>query len=225
MSTSGAGSTTIGLFPLGQVLFPGMGLPLRVFEPRYREMLRDVSAPGGVRSFGVVGITTGSEVGDPGARFSTVGTIAEITEVRPHPDGTSDLMAVGSRRFRILAPVPGTTYLRARVAYLPEVDGGATPTLCQAVRALHERFRAAAVARTGNASAEPLATDPAVLSYQLASWLPLTPADRQALLEEPTDAARLERVARLLRRELRLLEATGSIAVAPRVVQVPLSAN
>ena len=219
----------IPVFPLSHILLPGMGLPLHVFEPRYRDLLRDVTGPGADRSFGVVGLTRGSEVGTHGVdqepEFSGVGTVAEIAEIHPYEDGAADLMTVGSRRFRIRRTVPGKAYLRAEVDYLPERDGGATPQLCRAAIALHERFNRIVVGLTGEQPAPPLPQDAGRLSYRLASWLPLPPVDRQALLEEPTDASRLIRTLRLLGRELRLLEATGTVAVAPRVLQLYLRPN
>lgn len=222
-------SDVIAVFPLSHILLPGMGLPLHIFEQRYRDLLRDVTEPGGSRSFGIVGLTRGSEVGAHGTEgepeFSEVGTVAEIAEIHPYEDGASDLMTVGSRRFRIRRLVPGRAYLQAEVDFLPETDGGATRQLCQVATRLHEQFNRLVVDLTGEDAAPPLAPDPGRLSYQLASWLPLPPADRQALLEEPTDASRLMRTVRLLRRELRLLAATRSIAVAPRVLQLYIRPN
>ena len=215
----------IPLFPLGQVLLPGMPLPLHIFEPRYRRLLADITAPGARRAFGVVALRRGSEVGDPAAPFHDVGTLAEVTEVVPQPEGTSDLLAVGSSRFRVERLVPGTPYLRAAVETLPEVDGGVTPQLGAAARHLQQRFDARIGALTGETPTAPLSDDSGLLSSQLATRLPLPPADRQALLEEPTDAARLVRAVRLLRRELALLEATRAIAVSPVVLQLPARPN
>ena len=222
-------SDVIAVFPLTSILLPGMALPLHIFEPRYRDLVRDVTGPGAPRSFGVVGLTGGSEVahataaGEP--RFSGVGTLAEIVEARPYEDGRYDLSTVGSRRFRIRRLVAGRAYQRAEVDLLEETDGGTTPHLCRAVLALNQRFADTVARLARNRPAPPATEDPAVLGYQLASWLPLPPADRQALLEEPTDASRLLHLARLLRRELRLVQATGSIAVAPRVLQLPIAVN
>jgi Lon protease-like protein len=215
----------IPLFPLGQVLLPGMPLPLHIFEPRYRKMLADITAPGARRAFGVVALRRGSEVGDPAAQFSDTGTLAELTEVVAQPEGTSDLLAVGSRRFRVERLVPGAPYLRAEVEMLPEVDGGVTPQLRNAARHLQQIFDARIGALTGETPSAPLPDDAGLLSYRLAARLPLPPADRQALLEEPTDAARLNRAVRLQRRELALLGATRTIAVSPVVLQLPARPN
>jgi uncharacterized protein len=94
---------SLPLFPLGIVLFPGGVLPLRIFEVRYLDMIgkcRKAGAP-----FGVVTLTQGSEVRQPGVReaFSTVGTLATIGECEtPHP-GLMMIRAAGTQRFRIRA--------------------------------------------------------------------------------------------------------------------------
>jgi len=102
------------LFPLGTVLFPGLVLPLHVFEPRYRDLVRDLLAlpAGQAREFGVVAIQRGWEVGaeavagDATAPATSatltlheVGCTAEIRQVTELPDGRFDLTTVGRRRF------------------------------------------------------------------------------------------------------------------------------
>ena len=73
------------MFPLGTVLLPGGVLPLQVFEPRYRQMVRDLLADDSrPPEFGVVMIERGSEVGGGDAR-STVGTLAQIADIRARP--------------------------------------------------------------------------------------------------------------------------------------------
>src|SRR5262245_13729363 len=114
------------LFPLGTVLFPGLVLPLRVFEARYRTLVQDLSAlPADVaREVGVVAIRRGWEVernGPGGGSLSAgatpdlydVGCTAEIRDITEHPDGRYDLVSVGRRRFRLLHLMPdaGTPYL------------------------------------------------------------------------------------------------------------------
>ena len=87
------------LFPLHTVLCPGVALPLKVFEDRYRAMVKrclDQDEP-----FGVVLIRDGREVGAGATAIATVGTIAEIREASKYSDGRYDLLVVGTRRFRI----------------------------------------------------------------------------------------------------------------------------
>ncbi len=92
---------SLPLFPLGTVLFPGGLLPLRIFEVRYLDMIgrcRKASAP-----FGVVSLTQGSEVRQPGASeaFANVGTLATITEFNTPQPGLMVVRASGAQRFRI----------------------------------------------------------------------------------------------------------------------------
>jgi hypothetical protein len=219
----------IPIFPLGHVLLPGMPLPLHIFEPRYRQLLRDVSADAGGASFGVVCLTRGSEVGTDGVedepQYAEVGTVAEVMEVQPYDDGASDLLTVGSRRFRILDTVAGKPYLQAEVDFLDERDGDLPAGLQAAVCALQDEHERLIRELTGRRPGERPPTDPNQLSYHLAAGLPLVPHDRQALLEERTTTSRLLRILTLLRRETAYLRATRTIAVSPGVLQLYVRPN
>ncbi len=127
------------LFPLGTVLFPGLVLPLHVFEPRYRELVRHLlDLPAGqAREFGVVAIQRGWEVGaEPSSgappapatsaalTLHEVGCTAEVRQVTELPDGRFDLTTVGRRRFRIVrVDKERSPYLVAEVDWLPEPPG------------------------------------------------------------------------------------------------------
>lgn len=110
------------LFPLHTVLCPGVALPLKVFEARYRAMVKrclDQDEP-----FGVVLIRDGREVGAGATAIATVGTIAEIREASKYSDGRYDLLVVGTRRFRIESVAVGREpYLVATVTELDEPVG------------------------------------------------------------------------------------------------------
>ncbi|MEZ4638622.1 MAG: LON peptidase substrate-binding domain-containing protein [Caldilineaceae bacterium] len=119
------------LFPLGVVLYPGMMLPLHIFEPRYREMINrciDEELP-----FGVVLIKEGHEVGRA-AMPHEIGTAARITRVDRKPDGRMDIMAVGTRRFRIEQLKHNRAYLTADVTHYPVVNGDTRLAVEQAQR-------------------------------------------------------------------------------------------
>ncbi|MGZ5179936.1 MAG: LON peptidase substrate-binding domain-containing protein [Ramlibacter sp.] len=93
---------SLPLFPLGTVLFPGGLLPLRVFEVRYLDMINRCHRAGA--PFGVVSLTQGQEVRQPGAgreAFATVGTLATISDFEQPRPGLMTLRAVGGQRFRI----------------------------------------------------------------------------------------------------------------------------
>ena len=119
----------IPLFPLGSPLFPGIVLPLRIFEPRYRRLVHDLLAlpPGSDRRFfGVVAIRQGWEVERvaPAAALYDVGCAARLQVVRPRPDGGFRIVTVGTERFRLLDVVVGDDppYLQAEVEWLAEEE-------------------------------------------------------------------------------------------------------
>lgn len=217
------------LFPLNHVLLPAMPLPLHVFEERYRRMLSDLTDPAGnVRGFGVVLLRSGSEAGTAtGAPdVERVGTVAEVLEVQAKPDGSSDVLAVGSRRFAVVRLVPdGAAYLRAEVDYLDEPDGPLDPHLELAARRLMTRYDTALSNLAGRSTGSELPEHADQLSYHLAARLPLTPADRQLLLADESVADRLGRLIGMLRRETALLGLTRSIAVSPAVLRLAAGAN
>jgi len=221
----------IPLFPLSHVLLPGMPLPLHIFEDRYRELLDDIAdAPGGAR-FGVIALRSGTEARsettvEDGPDLEPIGTLAEIIELEPRDDGTSDLLSVGSRRFRIEKLLPtGKPYLRAVVQFLDEQDGQLTDEQELRARELIEVFDAILIRLAGRATGSELPDDANQLSYQISARLPLPPGERQALLTDATTAERLDRVSTLLRREIALLQRTRSIAVSPAVLRLLTSLN
>ncbi len=110
------------LFPLHTVLCPGVALPLKVFEDRYRAMIRRCLEND--EPFGVVLIRDGREVGSGATAIATVGTIAEIREASKYSDGRYDLLVVGTRRFRIESVAVGREpYLVGQVTELDEPVG------------------------------------------------------------------------------------------------------
>jgi Lon protease-like protein len=222
----------IPLFPLSHVLLPGMPLPLHIFEQRYRELLADLTDEPGHARFGVVALRSGTEVLTPRVHpggspdVETIGTMAEVLEVRTEQDGTSDLLSVGSRRFRIESLLPeGRPYLRAEVRYLDEHDGDLDAEQVERARALMELYDEILHALAGRATGAELPTDANQLSYQIGARLPLPPDERQVLLAEPTTEQRLDRVVRLLRREIALLKRTRTIAVSPAVLRIASGGN
>ena len=94
--------SSLPLFPLGSVLFPGGLLALRVFEVRYLDMVRKCHQAGA--PFGVVALTQGREVrqaGAPEEQFNDVGTLAVIEQIDTPQPGLITLLCRGSQRFRI----------------------------------------------------------------------------------------------------------------------------
>src|SRR5215212_776929 len=108
------------LFPLPVVLFPGVPLPLHIFEPRYRQMLLDIRLANNF--FGLVYFDSTSsedEIPPPGH----VGCVAEVTETQSFPDGRSNILTLGVIRYRIDSYVErGDPYLLAQVSYFEDED-------------------------------------------------------------------------------------------------------
>ena len=102
----------MAMFPLGTVLLPSAVLPLHVFEPRYRQLVRDCLDRDG--EFGVVLIERGNEVGG-GDNRTSVGTVARLVEAVPFGDGRWALAAVGTRRIRVRRWLEDDPYPRAEV--------------------------------------------------------------------------------------------------------------
>ncbi len=184
------------MFPLGTVLFPHVGIPLRIFEDRYREMTRVCMSTD--NEFGVVLIANGSEVGGGDDRFD-IGTIAKIVHAEVEPDGRARLVAVGTHRFRILRWVDGALYAQAEVETFFDADLACDEDLV----ALTKQVRRLLAMRSELGILGPPATielhdDPAVRLWQLCALVPTEPHDDLALLASPTVAARIALLTRLL---------------------------
>jgi uncharacterized protein len=209
------------LFPLQTVLYPGLPIPLHVFEDRYRRMFKRVLD--GDRRFGVVAIVRGRDV-DAGATYHPVGCVAEVAEVVRHADGRLDVVARGRSRFEIDGVAQAAPYIVAEVRELPEATGdGAEQRAVKAGR-LFTRY-VATLLRMANEPAEPVDVpdDPVAASYLIATGLQVDLADKQRLLTIPSASERLAAEAALLHRELVLLEHFRVAGPAPTAT--PFSVN
>ena len=184
------------MFPLGSVLLPGGILPLHVFEPRYRDMVRDCLRADGEPEFGQALITHGREAGG-GDERAMVGTVARVLQVDALDENRYALVAVGTRRIRINAWLPDAPYPLADVDEWPDVDPDA-PGLDAQVAASHVRVRAAialAAQLDDGGQAEhdtEISDDPLVATYHLATLAPIGPADRFRLLAADGPLQRLD---------------------------------
>jgi Lon protease-like protein len=210
-------SELLPLFPLGTVLFPGMVLPLHVFEERYRQMVRDLLDRPEPREFGVIAIRKGREVGTENLhQLHEVGCVATLREVVPHPDGRFDLVAVGSRRFRLLRTDQALPYHQGEVEELADEPGAVGPgeTVPETVRAVHAAFREYLNALADRAGAvirvADIPDEPVLLSYVIAAAMIIDIPERQALLAAPDALSRLKAERQLLTRERAMLHATTS---------------
>jgi Lon protease-like protein len=174
----------LGLFPLGIVLLPTERVPLHIFEPRYRELLRECIDE--EREFGLVFVED--------ELLRSVGTRARVAEVlEEFDDGRFNVIVVGGERFRVVEPTEGRSFTTAQVEAF--VDEDAEPAGEEATVALGA-FRA--LAQIVEAEPEEPAHDSPQLSFELAARVALPPATKQQLLELRSERERLRLLADLL---------------------------
>ncbi|MFH8292112.1 LON peptidase substrate-binding domain-containing protein [Streptomyces sp. NPDC018059] len=226
------------LFPLNSVLFPGLVLPLNVFEERYRAMMRELlkSPEEEQRQFAVVAIRDGLEVApsapglpdqtalpehgpaagfgdDPVKAFHTVGCVADAATIRERADGGFEVLATGTTRVRILSVDASGAFLTAEVEEVPEEPGEGAGTLAEGVlRAFrtYQKRLAGARERSLTTGAE-LPDEPSVVSYLVAAAAVLDTPTKQRLLEAPDTAARLRDELKLLRAETAIIRNLPSL--------------
>lgn len=194
------------MFPLGSVLFPGLVLPLHVFEPRYRALVHDVLA--GDREFGVCLIERGAEVGGGDVR-TDIGTVAQVHEAEELPDGRWALVAIGVRRIHVSRWLPDDPYPRAEVDDLPDpLPTAEEVALLEPVVARLRTALAKAVelGDTRVPATIELADDPVVASHQAAALAPIATIDQHGLLAASSVGARLARLDQLLAEAIDLFD-------------------
>jgi Lon protease-like protein len=221
-------SEMLPLFPLGAVLYPGMLMPLHIFEERYRQLVRDLLDGPEPRRFGVIAIRKGRETGIDGVySLYEIGCTATLRRVERRDDGRFDIITVGTQRFRLRRLDETRPYLQGEVELLAEevVDPVAAEP---AVRAIQAAFRAYLDALTewGGAKVriEDLPDEPTLLSFIVAAAMVIDLPERQAMLAEPDTLRRLGRQRALLSRETAMLRTTTS-RPAPDLRHAPYSPN
>jgi hypothetical protein len=182
------------LFPLRTVLFPGGLLPLRIFEPRYVDMVRQCLRAD--EPFGVVLIRAGGETGPIGG-VAGVGTGARIVDFQALPDGLLGLMCRGERRFRLQRRTTRADGLHlGEVEWLPEPESSPLEAAQQPLVRVLQRV----LAELGETARflEPRYDDAGWMGCRCAELLPLDDAARQQLLEIDDPAERLRQIMPLL---------------------------
>lgn len=212
-------SDELPLFPLNTVLFPGIVMPLHIFEQRYCALVRDLIAlpPDADRQFGVVAIKVGYEVGSRGVHtIQRTGCAALVTDVTANLDGSFELLVVGRRRFHVEHLDPSREYLRADVQWLSDPCGSGSADdlrdVAVTARDVFEEYRDTVEQLRGDDvldGATP--SDPVDLSFTLAAALVLNLAERQQLLEARDVITRLRLGTQLMRAELRAIAALPSL--------------
>jgi Lon protease-like protein len=198
---------TLPLFPLNTVLFPGMPLPLHVFEERYRLMINECLDKR--QPFGVALIKRGREVGGEAVPHR-VGTSAIITSVTEQSDGELDIVTVGYQRFRILSLLTDRPYPSGLVETLPPVDEDSDEAHLQAglLRPrLKEYIQVLGELTETEAELDQVPEKPVLLAFLTAILLQVPRADKQSLLAAGTIPEMLARENLFLARETALLQA------------------
>jgi Lon protease-like protein len=210
------------MFPLNTVLFPGVTLPLRVFEDRYRALVHElmrIEDPKD-RIFGTVAIREGFEVGERlggtsahgGQSLYRIGCVLQLTEVEEHPDGTFDIVAVGRGRLRLDRLDTSGPFLAGDVDLLPDDNDHVAQEIVDRAFLTFERYRERLSELHGqDVLGGDLPHDPTYLSWSLAATCLLPLPDRQAMLEADDTQLRLALVTHLLRDELRAMTALPSL--------------
>jgi Lon protease-like protein len=201
----------IPIFPLNVILFPGMQLPLHIFEPRYKLMVQrclDGDYFDIPRAFGVALMVAGRE-GESETMPAPIGCMADIMQSTPLPDGRINLMCVGRRRFEILSLREEDDYLVGNVEWLDDERGEAVNTHddlieAQRTRGALESYLASIAQNAGSLAPDvmqlEIPSSPEVFSMWVAALLPLSAHEKQPLLETTSTLQRLQREYSLLRR-------------------------
>lgn len=197
-----SGVRELPLFPLSVVLFPGVPLPLHIFEPRYRQMLDDIRAGNSLFGLSYFDASISEQEIPP---LGSVGCAAKVTDTQAFPDGRSNILTVGVIRYHLEEYVErGDPYLVARVSYFEDEDED-TEAVHQSSREVAETFtRIARAVRTINDERANLPniadTEPQRLSFLVAAAMEVDTDVKQELLELRSTAERLRRLRDILAR-------------------------
>jgi Lon protease-like protein len=185
------------LFPLDLVLLPGVPLPLHIFEPRYKEMIKECLER--KSSFGIIRAKQEA--------FVNTGCTAEVINVlKTYPDGRMNILVEGQKRFEVLQVNQERSFLQAEVFYLEdETDPAAASDIKKAI-ALHGEIMELAGAR----AEETESANASQLAYRLAGSLPFDPDFQQALLEMNSEAKRIQAIISFFQRILPALQRSAS---------------
>lgn len=194
------GMRELPLFPLPVVLFPGVPLPLHIFEPRYRQMMSDISVANNLFGLAYFDPSVASSEVPPAGH---IGCVAEVTETQTLPDGRSNILTVGVIRYRVESYVErGDPYLVVQVSYF-EDDDEDEEFLAAPAKEVAEMFtRIAQAVRTINDERAALPdisnTEPSRLSFLVAAAMEIDTDVKQELLELRSTSERLERLRGML---------------------------
>ena len=207
------GVRDLPIFPLSIVLFPGVPLPLHVFEQRYRQMLNDIRVSNNLFGISYFDVSTSQQEIPPAGH---IGCVAEVNEIQTLPDGRSNILTVGVIRYRIEEYVErGDPYLVARVSFFEDEEDD-NELLRNSSREVAETFtRIARAVRTINDERASLPdisdTEPQQLSFLVAAAMEVDTDLKQELLEMRSTSERLRRLRDMLARAVSSYEERARI--------------
>ena len=189
--------TTLPIFPLHTVLFPGAPLRLRIFEQCYLDLVRDCSRDG--VGFGVCLILEGREAGEA-ATPAAVGTLARITDFYTLPDGLLGISAEGGERFQVARTrVRDNGLVHAEVRFWPDEPIVPVPPEYGLLATIRARLLEQSCGAFANVERARL-DDAGWVGFRLAEALPLAQAEKQQLLQMTDPLQRLAQLAHYLPR-------------------------
>ncbi len=184
---------TLPMFPLGLVAYPGSVIPLRLFEPRYLDLLADLQSGDG--EFGIVLIERGvAEAG--GGEYFGIGSVVRTVASAPLDDGSVMLVVVGTERIRVVDWLVDDPYPRARIERMPMPENtdmlGSPIEECRRELTKVLALASELGADVGDPRPE-LSDDPLVALYEMARIAPIQELDQQRILEsgDSIEAARI----------------------------------
>jgi ATP-dependent Lon protease len=188
-------ATTLPIFPLPLVLFPGVTIPLHIFEPRYRRMLVDCLERD--RRFGIVFLAEGTSEETLGTG-DDVGCVAHVESHEELPDGRSNIIVAGRERFvlraLVISPLPYRVGMIVPYEDTPEPAALLDPLATRARERFERIARAARIISDDEDPLPDLPDDPALLAFRIASFIDLNVTERCRLLASTSPGERLRTV-------------------------------
>jgi ATP-dependent Lon protease len=202
------GVRELPLFPLPVVLFPGVPMPLHIFEPRYRRLLEDIRLRDNLFGLSYFDASAADSVVPP---VGHIGCVAEVTEVQAMPDGRSNILTVGLIRYRVESYVEhGDPYLVGTVAFFEdeEEDDETLSRRAHEVSSLFQRIALAVRIINDERATLPEIpdVDPEQLSFLVAAAMEIDTEVKLELLEMRSTSERLKRLRDLLARAVNSYE-------------------
>ncbi len=209
MDEGGFEPQVVPFFPLNIVLFPGMELPLHIFESRYQLLVERTLERDGRLALGLLRDASDAE-GPPPEAFSTV-TLAQIDQIARFKDGRMNIVVTGKLRCRVRDLIDDEPFRQARIEAIPESRDPVPAEVMARAAELYRSYVEILVALSAIPLVQSLPDDPQEASYLIARTLQTDLFTKQSLLEAAGPHARLVSEVQLLERDVERLRAFAQI--------------